>query len=300
MHRVALATCGLALVAGCATKPPPPDPLGQALARAEQAFADRAAEAGVKVAFLDNLADRSTLFRPGPVDGRRWTSERPDPGIDLRWRPQLVTVSRADDLGFSTGPWRITPKDGGTIGYGQFFTVWTKAKDGRWKVLIDHGIDHPEATGWDRPLESEATDGMKPIEPLMDAEARFNATSSNAGLGDAYMDYGSPAMRPLREGESPQLDAKKEKRIEASVFADDRLWHFTMTDHGTAASGDLGWVMGRYRVREAVGGASASAPASTATPAAPQTGYYVRVWRAERGMWRVLGDVLAPAPLPAR
>ncbi len=283
----AVAAGALVLVAACASRPTPPDPAGEGLARFEQAFSDRAARDGTRAAFLSVLSDRSTLFRPGPVNGRDFLASRPDPRVDLRWRSQLVAVARSGDLGLSTGPWKMTARGSDdNPGYGQFFTIWTKDANGIWRLLIDHGIDHPGPVGWDAALDTLASDGSRPIEPVTDAELRFNAMSSNVGLGSAYLDFASASLRALREGEAPMLDAKKEGRIAASVFADDGLWTWAVTDSGTSQAGDLGWVMGRYRTRDAKG--------------ALATGSYVRVWRSEARMWRVLADVLAPLPAEGR
>lgn len=279
----ALLACASLLVA-CSTAPPPPDPAGEALARAELAFSADAAMAGVKAAFIDAMDDKAKLFRPGPVDGKGYMQARPDPTFDLRWKPQLVAVARSGELGLSTGPWRLTTKaDPEHPGFGQFFTVWNKKTDGRWLFLFDHGIDHPDDVGWTAALETLAPDAGRPIEPMMDAEARFDAMSSNVGVGRAYLDFASPWMRALREGEAPQIGQREKGQIGGSVFVDERIWKWTMVDAGTAQSGDLGWVLGRYRARDAKGAVVA-------------TGWYVRVWRSERGTWRVLGDVLAPAP----
>jgi len=173
-----------------------------------------------------------------------------------------------------------------TPGYGQFFTVWAKDATGSWQVLFDHGIDHVEAVGWDTPLETLPPDSGHPIEPMLDAEARFDTTSSNVGIASAYLDFASPSLRALREGEAPWVNAKKEGRIASSVFADTGLCAWTVLESGVSKSGDLGWVMGRYRLRD--------------EKAAAQGGYYLRVWRSEKHRWRVLGDVLSPAPTDAR
>ena len=116
----------VAALGACASPPRSSNPAAaEALARAETAFAAMSASSGVKAAFLDAMADDATLFRPGPVNGKAFMAARPDPAIVLDWRPQRVSVAASDDLGYSTGPWKLTPKkDAGAVQYGQFFTVW--------------------------------------------------------------------------------------------------------------------------------------------------------------------------------
>ena len=293
--------CVAAVLGACANLPRSSNHVdAQALARAETAFAAMSTSAGVKAAFLDALADDATLFRPGPVNGKAFMAARPNPAIVLEWRPQRVCVSASDELGYSTGPWKLTSKkEAGGVQYGQFFTVWRKNAAGRWQVLIDHGISHADATGWDAPLEtiSHGT-GRAPTETISAAESRFSAVSESDGLASAYRAFGSSHLRVLREQEAPidgiaAVGSRANVPVASTVAASSSSspsglvrWTWTSTDSGTARSSDLGWTMGRYRMRDASG--------------ATKTGYYVRVWRAEGGVWKIMSDTLAPIEEPAR
>ncbi len=289
--------CAATVLAACAS-PPHSSNLAnaEALARAETAFAVMSASSGVKAAFLDAMADDATLFRPGPVNGKAFMAARPDPAIVLEWRPQRVSVAASDELGYSTGPWKLTPKkDPSAVQYGQFFTVWRKNAAGRWQVLIDHGISHPGQSGWNAPLEKIAPDtGPTPSETIAAAESRFSVASESEGLAPAYRAFGSRHLRVLREQEAP-IDGIATLASQARLSATSSTvsspssparWTWTPTDSGTARSSDLGWTMGRYRMRDAGG--------------ATKTGYYVRMWRAEGGAWKILSDILAPIEEPAR
>ncbi len=292
--------CAAAVLGACAGLPRSPNPAdAEALARAETAFAAMSVSSGVKAAFLDAMADDATLFRPGPVNGKTFMAARPDPGVVLEWRPQRVSVAASDELGYSTGPWKLTSKKDASVQYGQFFTVWRKNAAGRWQVLIDHGISHAGASGWNAPLEKIAPDtGPAPTETMAAAESRFSIASDSEGLVSAYRSFGSSHLRVLREQEAP-IDgiAALTSRVNlpsasssAAPFmsspSSPTRWTWTSTDSGTARSSDLGWTMGRYRMRHSSG--------------ATRTGYYVRMWRAEGGAWKIISDVLAPIEEPAR
>jgi ketosteroid isomerase-like protein len=256
------------------------------LAQAESTFASRSVEVGMKEAFLEAMDNKATLFRPGPTLAKPYIAGRPDPPIRLEWRPQFVVVASSGELGLSTGPWKSTAKDGsGTPSYGQFLTVWKNGQD-RWSFLIDHGVSNDGPIGWSQPLDATVADGSRPIEPVTDAEARFNSMSANLGIGRAYKDFGSNALRALRNDGPLIFDPAIVTHTSPLVLLDESLWTFTVTDSGTSNSGDLGWVMGRYRTTDAKGGRA--------------TGYYVRVWRSQARHWRVLADVLAPIEPAAR
>lgn len=259
-----------------------------ALARAETSFAAMSSSSGVKAAFLDALGDDAMLFRPGPVNGKTFMAARPDPAIVLDWRPQRVCVAASGELGYSTGPWKLTSKkDASAVQYGQFFTVWRKNAEGRWQVLIDHGISHSGSIGWGAPLEKIAIDrGPWSGERITAAEARFSVVSDSEGLTAAYRAFGSRYIRVLRDEEAPIDGMAAMNSATMSSSSAPARWTWASTDSGTARSSDLAWTMGRYRARDA--GNSTN------------TGYYVRVWRAEGGTWKILSDVLAPIEDPAR
>src|SRR5438128_4856754 len=81
----------------------------RALVEMEHAFTKAAATKGTRDAFLEFLADDGILFQPGPVNGKKlWSERQPRKGL-LSWEPVLADVSRAGDLGYTTGPWEFRP-----------------------------------------------------------------------------------------------------------------------------------------------------------------------------------------------
>jgi ketosteroid isomerase-like protein len=268
--------CVLVLLAGCTTTAVQRE-RAEGLANAERAFAASAATAGVKTAFLGALADDATVFRPGPVDAKAAIAAEPESPFRLAWQPQRVAVAASDDLGWSTGPFRLTPDARPDEAlHGQFFSVWRRDADGRWRVLIDHGVGHPAPFGWTMPLETLAGDGSSPGRAVEMAEAEFARTSDVDGLDAAYRSLASARVRLLRD-DSPPIDGLDAVARRATGGA---RWTWTPTDSGSSRAGDLAWVMGGYRAPTSVDGSS--------------SGFYVRVWQVERGEWKIIGDVLAP------
>ena len=80
------------------------------LVEAERGFAKAATTDGMRDAFLAVLSEDAVLFRPDPVSGRDWFEANPPPPGVLAWEPVHAEVSKAGDLGYTTGPWRYDLK----------------------------------------------------------------------------------------------------------------------------------------------------------------------------------------------
>ncbi len=242
------------------------------LARAERAFAAASVASGMKAAFLDALADDATLFRPGPVNGKAFIAARPDGPFVLDWAPTRVAVAASGELGWSSGPWRLVPRatpDRPT--HGEFFSVWKRDPSGRWRVLIDHGIAYEESVAPSTFAVVGTGHGATPSITIAAAEAAFARRSESDGIAAAYREAVSNRARLLRD-DRPPIDGRDALADLPDAAAS---WRWSVSDSGTAGSGDLAWTTGRYR-------------------ASATTGYFVRVWQAEGGAWKILADVLAP------
>ena len=177
----------LAAVVGCggAMHPAPGDG-GRSrslssLVEAERGFAKLAGDSGSRVAFLANMSDSSILFRPTAILGRPWFLATPPerPMALLAWEPRWAGVSRAGDLGFTTGPYEIRP--GGELDTlvrrGTYVTVWGHRSPGDWKILVDFGSPGPSL--W--PLsESRRGDWSSTLSRVGDEMERFAIAGSPA------------------------------------------------------------------------------------------------------------------------
>jgi ketosteroid isomerase-like protein len=115
------------------------------LVAAEKAFAADATARGSREAFLAALADDGVLFERGPVNGKASWQAKVEDGTLLEWTPEIAEVASGGDLGYTSGPWRLTTKgEDQPKAYGHYFTVWRKDGDGHWKVLVDHGVFHAQ------------------------------------------------------------------------------------------------------------------------------------------------------------
>ena len=255
------------------------DDAAMALARAESAFAAQSVREDMRAAFIANFADDGVLVRGEWVNARDWLSPRAPPPIVLDWHPAFVVVAQSADLGVSTGPWRATKKDAPAEppAVGEFASVWRRDAQGPWRVIVDLGVSHRDASTWERPLHAERNaPASAPATSFADAEAGFAALSASRGLHAAYAAYGSTGMRVLRPGLAPFIGPDA---MRAPLVSSDERMQWTVDRGETSRAGDFGYARGRY----AKAGASAQA-----------IGEYLRVWRVERGEWRILLDVTNP------
>ena len=272
------------LLSACASSPPPPAPMNHAasLAAAESDFAAHSVREDMRVAFMAAFAPDGVLVRDGWTVNNEWFRSRPAPPIVLDWRPQYVEAAASGDLGLSTGPWKITSKAKPDTppAFGQFVSIWRREPSGAWKVAVDLGIAHPADTLWSAPLESRqlvapaGTSGGG----IAHAEARFVADARARGLRAAYATHAADNMRFYRTGLAPAI-GRPAALASAAMTDEASTWTIERTE--TARSGELAYARGAY--------AAASAPAVP-------LGWYLRVWRREAAGWRIVMDVISPAP----
>jgi ketosteroid isomerase-like protein len=256
------------------------------LVSAERSFADAAAAEGMRDAFLSVLADDGVLFRPLPVDGRRWFLDRPPPPGLLAWKPVHGAVSRAGDLGYTSGPWRYTAP-GTPDAFGHYVSIWRRGTNGAWELVLDLGVRHrksgeggrrPRIDRGGSPVQDRYHHGRDTLRHrLLATDRRLSATLSEGGRSDRLGAVLDPRVRLLRNGRLPlrgraevaRFLRRQAPRQPARVQAG-----------AVALSGDLGYTYG------------------SVTPSAGTAGWgYARIWRFEPGRgWTLLLDIeLAPA-----
>src|SRR5262245_26784361 len=262
----------------------------RALVQAERDFAKAAAAKGTRDAFLEFLADDGILFQPGPVNGKKfWTERQPRKGL-LSWEPVFADVSRAGDLGYTTGPWEFRPNgaDDKPGAFGQYFTIWKKQNDGAWRFVLDRGVtsEKPFATRIVQfPLNDEdsTTAGNFNVESgrasLTKLEAEFSQRSVSKGALDAFDFYLAEDARLLRENVAPAVGKNAALNL-ISAKLGTLSWEVTLAD--ISASADLGYAFGTFEFRSGAAGT--------------ERGSYVRVWKKQKGKWKVVMDVMSPDP----
>jgi ketosteroid isomerase-like protein len=260
----------------------------RALVEMEHAFAKAAATKGTRDAFLEFLADDGIIFQPGPVNGKKyWTERQPRKGL-LSWEPAFADVSRAGDLGYTTGPWEFRPNgpDDKPVAFGQYFTIWKKQSDGSWKAVLDRGVSSDKAIASEAvrfPLHDEDTtkttiDREQGKAALLEQERKFSqAAALNAYT--AFDLYLADDARLLRENAAPTVGKSAAAKLLPSAGRA-LTWTPAMCD--ISQSGDLGYTYGAFELNT--------------RGVTLQRGSYVRVWKKVGVNWKVVVDVMSPDP----
>ncbi|HET6347445.1 MAG TPA: DUF4440 domain-containing protein [Candidatus Krumholzibacteria bacterium] len=120
--------------------------------------------------FASYFATAGTLLPPsepavtGTGNIREWASRMMStPGFSVNWRVSAADVAKSGELGYTSGTYTLHMQnpDGAAIDdHGKYLTVWTRDKDGKWKVTFDtFNSDLPPATP---ATESEHKGNMAP------------------------------------------------------------------------------------------------------------------------------------------
>jgi len=262
----------------------------QALVEMEHAFAKAAATKGTRDAFLEFLADDGIVFQPGPVNGKKFWSERqPAKGL-LSWQPGFADVSRAGDLGYTTGPWeyRANGPEDQPVAFGQYFTIWKKQRDGAWKAVLDRGVSTDKsypARVVQFPLHDESVTGATNLDvvraraALLKLEDEFSALSVRKGSSSASDFYLAAEARMLRPNTAPAIDKNS---CLVLVSGSVGTLTFKPENADVSASGDMGYAYGAFELRN--------------HEVLVEHGSYVRVWKKQGRDWRVVIDVMSPDP----
>src|ERR1044072_5875935 len=187
---------------------------------AEHAFAQRSIDQGMKPAFLAYAApDGVIVNRKGPVNAiETWSKRDPAPTGLLTWWPTYADVSRAGDLGWTTGPFefREKPTDEKPADTGHFFTVWRKQPDGTWKWVLDLGVRHPAPATTETvltypaslrkntgPVKQWAVNVETERQSLLEAERKLSEASASEGFRTALLARADDSLRFYRQGTFP-------------------------------------------------------------------------------------------------
>ena len=268
------------------------------LLEAERAFSKLSLSQGMHQAFVTYLADDAIIFRPRPVDGKKWYAERGEIPGTLTWRPIFAEVSRTGDMGYTTGPWEFTREGDESIEYGHYVSIWRKQAGGSWRVVIDVGIVHskPEAEA----IEAFSPEGVPGVDSgdtayadveaeraeLLKVDREFARRSVSKGIVDAFLAYCTDDVRFYRMNVLPTV-GKKSLRTALSKQPGLLIWEPMAAQ--VSQSGDLGYTYGISKFR-----------AETQKGLATESASYARIWKKQLdGIWKFVLDIANPIPAAA-
>jgi len=199
-------------------EPPAGSPL-RSLVDTERAFSDMSVAQGTRAAFLAFFADDGVNFAPEPVNTKKAIASQPapaaPPAVILEWMPATADVSRAGDLGYTTGPWVRTERTEARrpLAWGWYFTVWQRQPDGSWKAAADIGTTTPAhalpgidafraASAGDQPAATASPARTGDAGEIAAAERKLSELGAGGALG-AYLACAAEGVRLHRNGTEP-------------------------------------------------------------------------------------------------
>jgi ketosteroid isomerase-like protein len=264
--------------------------LGQAakvseVVAAEQAFNRLVERKGIKEAFLTVADPEGVVFRPHVVKiSDFYNSIDKQPG-NLAWQPKFARISANGDLAFSAGPYVYqNGKDDTDKVFGDYVSVWRADQDGKLKLLIDLGIQHPE------PEKEELIDFKEPDttrrgaaskDPfngktiIMNTDKVFNHELTVSVLA-SYKEFLSPEGRYYFPGFEPISGTDKTMKF----LANEGITISAKTlDVGRSTSGDLAYSYGTARIKKGEIVSDYN---------------YVRIWEIDaRHRWNILLEIFS-------
>jgi ketosteroid isomerase-like protein len=281
------------------------------LVEAERSFSRMSVERGVRESFLAFFADDGINFQPHPTNTREAYLKRPAPAarppVTLYWEPVFADVSRAGDLGYTTGPYRLSDQSAERkpTRHGYYFSIWKRQlPGGAWKVALDVGIQTPAPDDAERRLRFQAAWQTPPAKKtsanydlereraaLLEADREFIRAANSRGAARAFQAHLADDARLHRDGIFPLTNREA---IRSFLARKKFMLSGEPVKAEVSESNDLGYTYGRYELRE--GDARQQAAA-----AAAEKGYYVRVWKRDgasggTGRWKIVLDTTHPLP----
>lgn len=244
---------------------------------AERAFAADGLAMGVDASFLKHSTDDAIVIgQNGPAHPKDTYDPKARPAPTdpkLAWWPLFAGISKSGDLGFTTGPIEVGGEHGG-----HYFTVWKLQPGGGWKWIYDGGVG---ATAKD-----EAVQGSPPVllpvstvRAKKPAAAMSEVRAAEAALaGEAKTSVKAAYLKVLADDGrlhvAPLPPAKGKAMFAAALDGYPAAMEISPPAGGEASiAGDLVWVYG---------------PAKWTRPEGPRSGWYVHLWQARKGGWKLV------------
>jgi len=228
----------------------------QKVVTAEDNFNKLVARKGIKDGFLAVADPEGIVFKPDAKNITQFYSTIDKQPGTLTWKPKFARMAANGDLAFTAGPYVYqNGKTDDDKVFGDYVSVWRTDGEGNLKLLIDLGIQHPEA-------ESEATtdfkepDAAKHQAPskdpfggkriIMETDNTFNHSLTLSTLA-TYKEFLSPEGRYYFPGFEPMTGVDKTLK-----FIDNEAISITAQNvsAGRSTSNDLAYSYGTARINK--------------------------------------------------
>jgi hypothetical protein len=112
---------------------------------AEKDFNKLVERKGIKGGFLAVADPEGIVFKPDAVNITEFYTNIDKQAGTLKWTPDFARISANGDLAFTAGPYIYqNGKTDDDKVYGDYVSLWRADNEGKFKLMIDLGIQHPE------------------------------------------------------------------------------------------------------------------------------------------------------------
>jgi ketosteroid isomerase-like protein len=280
-HATALASrflvAGFCTVAFAALAQSPDTSAAREIARVDSEYSKLSLAKGMPAASVENFAEHGVAFAPGAVNGKKYWASRTEFRGTLIWQPIFAFAAAAADLGFTTGPWELKKgNDEPSLGYGHYVTIWSKQRDGKWRIALDVGTENSEPRQPPPNLQVQPSDipaAMRGPEDarreLETAEHKFTQLARD-DIGKAILGSATDDIRIYRDKSFPAVGL-----VATRLMLESEHGRVTFQPGGSkmSESGDLYYSYGNY---------------SEERGNVLEHGIYVMIWRANmNGDWKL-------------
>lgn len=252
---------------------------------AEENLNKLVAKKGIKDGFLTVTDQDGIVFKPLPVKITEFYAKiEKQPGT-LQSTPKFARTSYNGDLAFTAGPYVYNNgKTDDDKVYGDYVSIWRGDGEGKYKLLMNLGIQHPE------PEKEQLIDFKEPdasIKPklnkdpfngktiIINTDKVLNQTLNMSAMG-AYKEFLSPEARYYFPGFEPMMGTDQILK-----FLNNQAITITAENISGARSisNDLAYTYGRARIKK---GNIVS------------NFHYVRIWEIDAAhKWNVLLEIFS-------
>ncbi|MBK0377992.1 hypothetical protein [Mucilaginibacter segetis] len=223
---------------------------------AEKDFNKLVERKGIKDGFLAVADIEGIVFKPQPVKITEfYNSIDKQPG-QLKWEPKFARISANGDLAFTAGPYVYqNGKSDDDKVFGDYVSIWRVDADNKLKLLLDLGIQHPEADAesiedFKEPDLSKQTapskDPFNGKNVILATDKMFNHALTISSLA-AYKEFLSPEGRYYFPGFYPIIGVDKTLKFldneDVSISAE-------TINAGRSTSNDLAYSYGKARIKK--------------------------------------------------
>lgn len=223
---------------------------------AEKNFNKQVERKGIKGGFLTVADPAGIIFKPNVVNITDFYNSIDKQAGTLVSTPDFARIAVNGDLGFTAGPYvyQNGNNDSDKV-FGDYVSIWRADGDGKFKLLINLGIQHPEVEQAapidfknsdlkERVAQSKDPFGGKKI--IMATDNLFNHSLTLSTLA-AYKEFLSAEGRYYFPGFEPVIGQDKIMK-----FIDNEAITITATttDAGRSTSNDLAYSYGKARIKK--------------------------------------------------